>query len=47
MTVYVSADDLKELVGKWRRTSELLYEDSAEVSYVYDDLADELEGIYL
>jgi hypothetical protein len=46
MTVYVRADDLKELVAKWRRASDSVYSDSAKMSNVYEDVADELEAIY-
>ena len=46
MTVYVRADDLKELVSKWRRMSDLVYPNSAKMSNVYEDVAEELEAIY-
>jgi len=46
MTVYVKVDDLKALVAEWRCRSDAVYADSAKMSNVYEDVADELEAVY-
>ncbi|WP_165604847.1 hypothetical protein [Mycobacterium intracellulare] len=45
--VYVKVSDLKELVERWRQLADDTYSNSAKMSDVYVDCADDLEAIYL